>query len=139
MLRYVFIALVLVSCGTRNQEEFQTEGQKVAQAITRELQQVHTRDDFSEAMPRLKKLHEQLVDVIISAKQYRQMHGWEEVPPLSREAEQVNVRLQVEVARVSRLEGGQEFVERCQESALNRLDAFLKQSTKSRLLPGVPK
>ncbi|MDP1836037.1 MAG: hypothetical protein Q8K75_08955 [Chlamydiales bacterium] len=124
----IIIFLFLCSgCSSRSQEDFQQEGQRIAVLLTHELQSIHTREELLQRSSKLNQLFEELVEVAIAARQYRQQHPWEELVELKREEEQVNVRLQAELARVCRLEGGREAIEKCQEASLMRLDAHQKR------------
>ncbi len=125
---FLLIVLILCcGCGSRSQEDFQRDGQRIAIAITQELQKIHSRDELATAGPQLTKLFDDLVDVMMAARQYHHQHPWTEIAELPRDAEQVNVRLQSELARVCRLEGGRDALEKYQEPSLIRLDAFQKR------------
>lgn len=128
----IFVILSLVGCNAKSQEDFQQDGQRIAAALTKELHAIHTRDDLVKAQAKLTKLFDDLVDVAIAGRTYHYQHAWEEIPELSRQAEQVNVRLQVELSRVCRIEGGREILEKFQEPGLNRLDVFQKKLKVSR-------
>ncbi len=129
---FLFFVFVCGACGTRSQADFQENGQRIASQLTRELQKVHSREELLGVSQKLTKLFDDLVDVMIAARQAQQQQPWEEIPELSRSAEQVNVRLQIELQRVCHLDGGREIIEKCQESGLNRLDAFEKQLAKKK-------
>lgn len=133
-MRYlVLLLLFCCGCASHSLEDFQAEGQRIAVQLTRELQSIHTRDELVQAAPRITALFDKLVDVAIAGHQYRQEHAWEEMPELTREQEQVNVRLQMELARVCGLEGGRDIILKCQECCLNRLDFSTSRSKKSLL------
>ncbi len=126
------LLFLCVSCGARSQEDFQQEGQRIAKELANELQRIRTRDELVAAAPSLTRRFDELVDVMIAARQYQQQHAWEEVPELSSDGVQLNVRLQIELQRVFNLDGGRELIEKYQEASLNRLDAFEKQLAKKR-------
>ncbi|MBS0615863.1 MAG: hypothetical protein JSR58_04850 [Verrucomicrobia bacterium] len=116
-MRFLFFLLLLcASCSPESSDDFRHEGEAIARALVDELQEVENRQDLLKASPKLKKLFEQLVDLMIAARN-AQME-----PQLdSTEMSQV---LQAELKRIYRMEGGREVIEKAQKEALLRLDAF---------------
>lgn len=132
---YLFLIIflssfLLCSCGTRSLEDFREEGEAITLALIQELSVIHTRDQLVRSSPKLKGLFADLVDVIIDAQKYRERHPSLEVPELSPHNHLVSNQLRSEMNRIYRLPGARPLLEKCQEEALLRLDAFEKQMKK---------
>jgi hypothetical protein len=127
VLPLVFL-LCLVSCGPRSQEDFRDEGETIAYSLIEELRHVHSRDDLLAKTPKLKQLFHSLVDLAIAARDFREKHPEANfLSQGSRKEETVSDQLREELNRIFLIEGGREIIEKAQEEALNRLDAFEKK------------
>jgi hypothetical protein len=94
-----------------------------------ELKQIRSRDDLVEHAPRLQELFNSLVDVIIKAQEFKDKHPEESDLSINKESMESD-QLRIELNRVLHMEGGREVIEKAQEAALNRLDAFEKARRK---------
>jgi hypothetical protein len=125
-------AFLLVGCNSRSLEDFQEEGESQTLALVKELQMIHHRDELIEAIPRLQKRFDKLVQVAINAREFYEKHAFLELLEVSKKGHELSDQLRFELQRLYRLEGGKEIIEKCQEPALHRLDAFEKRLKKVR-------
>lgn len=68
---------------------------------------------------------------MMNAQELTLRHDSIEKSGFSAEEKAVSDRLREEINRLCRIDGGQEIIEKCQEEALNKLDAYL-QTLKAR-------
>lgn len=120
-LLFLFL-LTFVSCSSHSLTSFRHEGEAISRQLIAELKQIRKRDDLTEHAPRLQVLFERLVDVIIKAQEYKNKHPKESI---EEKESPVSDQLRIELNRVLHMEGGREIIEKAQEAALNRLDAFV--------------
>lgn len=120
---------LLVSCEPRSLEDFRAEGQSVTQSLMMELQKIQNREDLLQKVPRLKSLFDELIDVMIRARGFREKHQLEPLA-ITKEDHELSDHLRIELNRVYKIEGAVEVIEKCQEDALHRLDAFEKHLQK---------
>lgn len=115
-----------VSCGSHSIEDFREEGRATTLSLTQELRQVHSRTELVACSNRLKQLFNDLVDTMIAAHEHHEREKTE----LSQEDHEVSDQLRAELNRIYRIEGAKEVIEKCQEAALHRLDAYEKRLAK---------
>lgn len=130
MIRFFlgFLTLALLtSCGRQSLEDFREEGEGITRSLTQELRSIHSRDELILHFPRLKKHFDELVNVMISAREFQEKYPKSIEVPLEKGNHDISDRLRVELNRIYQIEGGRELVEKAQEQALNRLDAFEKR------------
>jgi len=96
----------------------------INRALVLELDQIRTRDDLPPHANKLQKLFNQLVDVIIQMHIYKDLHPEISLENISSEQSVLCEKLRLGLNRVLQMEGGREVLEKAQEEALNRLDAF---------------
>jgi hypothetical protein len=134
VLAPLFFALTLLcqSCLTHSIEDYREDGEGIVRALIHELQQIHSRDELVSASTKIKRLFLDLVNVIIAAQEYREHHPSSEFPELSKENHLSSDQLRSELNRIYRLEGGRELIEKYQEPALHRLDAYEKKLSKKK-------
>src|SRR5438477_48224 len=120
----IFMLILLCSCGTASLEEFREQGDVVVHALIQELNAIHKRDQLVRSSPKLKRLFGDLVDLMIDAQNYRERHPDEEISELSLHNHLVSDQLRAEINRIYRIEGARPILEKCQEEALLRLDAY---------------
>ncbi len=129
LLHLVCLSLLLcTSCGTHSLEDFREEGESVSRALAQELNHIHTREELTAAGPKLTQLFNDLVETIIAAHEYSEKHPSAETPPLSPENHSSSDQLRAELSRLYQIDGAREVIEKCQEKALNRLDAYERQT-----------
>jgi len=127
---FIFGSL-LSSCGSRSLEDYREEAEEVTHSLIIQLDQIHTRDQLLARSAKLKRLFNDLVSVIIASQEYRQKQFARGVPPLSENNHLLSDQLYEELNRIYAIDGCRAIIEKCQEEALNRLDAFEKQAKRS--------
>lgn len=118
-MRWLIFALLFVSCGPASMEEFQCEGERVALALTRDLEKVESLQDLKAESPQLKKKFAELVDLMLAARKYQLKHPDEEAP--NEPNLDISNSLKAEFVRIYRIEGCQEIMEEIQRESLYRL------------------
>lgn len=131
----LFIFALLLSCSSRSPEDFHDEGEGIVRALTAELKKIHSRDDLLLHTSKLQKLFNELADVIIAAQEYKDQHPnlelRAELHTMNKKEQQTSSdQLRIELNRILHMEGGRETLEKVQEEALNRLDAFEQSRSK---------
>lgn len=133
-LKRIFIIivglLIAVSCGPRSLDDFQEEGEGIIRSLIQELKAIHTRDQLLTASSKLQRQFDRLVAIIIAAEEFSLSQPRLEKGEEMRYNHELSDELRVELNRLYRLEGGRQMIEKCQEQALNRLDAFEKRYAK---------
>ncbi len=124
-----FMLMIATSCGPRSLDDFEEEGEGVIRSLIQELQAIHTREQLLHAAPKLQKQFDRLVTIMMAAEEFVAAH-----PDLDKgdmqQNHELSDQLRIELNRLYRLEGGRQIIEKCQEKALNRLDAFEKKMAK---------
>ena len=127
----VFACLLLAGCSPNSYEDFKTEGEALSRSIIKDLQKVQTTEQLITIAPVLKKQFYSLVELMIQAREYQQLHPDEWAGDRLATNGTFNELLIIELERVHKLERGREIVEKTQRDALHRLDAF-EQNLKKR-------
>lgn len=136
--RFALLILILISslflsaCGSHSSEDFREDGDATMRLLIKELQAIHSYSTLSAAAPKLKRLFNDLVDTMLKAREYHESHPAAEISDLSPKNHASSEQLRTELNRIYRLDGGRELIEKCQEGALLRLDAFEKNLVKRR-------
>ena len=125
-----FILFLLTSCGSYSLEDFEEEGKGVIRSLVQELKSIHTREQLKASSAKLQRLFDQLVTVIIAAKEFSESHPELDSGTFLAHQHELSDQLRTELNRIYRFEGGRQMIEKCQEKALNRLDAFEKKSSR---------
>lgn len=129
---------LLLSCSSRNLEDFRDEGEGIIRALTAELKKIRSRDDLLVHAPKLKQLFESIVDLIIQAETYKEAHPEAEIALHHKKEQSASDQLRIELNRILHMEGGREVIEKVQEDALNRLDLFnLEKATLKMTFSGI--
>ena len=125
-LRFLLLILCLCGCSQRSPDYFQERGRAITLLLVEELQQVDDVDALLCRLPYIESLFESLVDLMIEARKWQQKHkeSWHIVDPDSR----LNEQFALELNRVMRIPLAAHFIEKSQQKALERLDAFEKKS-----------
>lgn len=118
-LLFIFIISLLCGCNIHSLDDFRHEAEGVCRALVEEFQRVETREDLLKSEAKLRRLFDELADLIITAQRYQKNH-LDEAPLLSNSYEEP---LLEEMLRIYRIEGGREIVERAQRESLIRLDS----------------
>ncbi len=128
---YLFLPLLfLFGCSPNSLEDYQYQGEALCRTIALDLQKIHTRDELAANLPELKKLFSALINLIIEAKEFQLAHPEQEgIDPAYYEHEYAD-GLKDELARLCKLEGGRDLIEKAQREALIRLDSFEREIRK---------
>lgn len=122
---FIVLCVCLVSCSASSPEDFRDEGQRRAILLTHTLRAIKSREQLFAAQETLKIQFDDLVDLMIQAREWRAKHP--DADPLTPLVDDpVSIDLQAQLQRVCHLAGGLEVLEKCQEEGLNRLDYFEK-------------
>lgn len=117
----------MLSCNLQSLDDFREEGHSITRSLTQELKHIRARDELIASSGRLKQLFNELTDVMIAAKEYQARHPSAEVHEFSQADHIASDQLREELNRIYRLDGAREIIEKCQEEALMRLDAYEKR------------
>ena len=128
------ILLLLLTCGCspHSSEEFQREGKAQCRTLSEQLSKIESQEQLLKAEPELKKAFEALVTLMIEAREFQQKHL--DVVAIEMEGKEEEL-LQEHLRRIYGLEGGREVIERAQQEALVRLDAYERILSKKRAQP----
>lgn len=118
--------IFLVSCSSNSLEDYREEAEGVTRSILKEISAIHTRDELNRHLPKLKKQFDKLVDVMIAANEFKSTHPME-VTMFTSEEQVLNECLLAELTRLYSISGGRGLMEKAQQDALYRLDAYLKK------------
>ena len=122
----LFLSLTF-SCSSKTLEDYREEGQSITQSLIKEFRKIQTREQLVASTTRLKKHFDKLVDLIIRARDSN-----DESLDLTKKDHLLSDQLRTEMFRIYQIEGGRAIVEKCQEEALHRLDAFENAAVKKR-------
>jgi len=129
MLALLFsFLLFLLGCAPNSLEDYQQEGEARCRKLIRILEEIQTREDLVRVEGELKKEFTKIVDLMIQAKSFQQENPEEK--EREQAGRQVSEELKVEMARIYRIEGAREIIERAQREPMLRLDAFERQLPK---------
>lgn len=128
---FCLFVIFVCGCSPSSSDDFQKEGEAQARKLTQELRNIHSREELAKAVPHIKKKFNELVDLIIEARQFQETHNDND---LSATDQLASEDLCEELKRIYRLEGGREAIEKVQREPLIRLDAFEKKLVKQREL-----
>jgi hypothetical protein len=128
---YVLLFL-LSSCSPNSSEEFRQEGEARCRLLVTDLQKIENREQLLLAEYKLKKHFEGLINLMIEAREFQQ----KKLENISNEGviEENNTEgvLQSELRRIYTIENGREVIERAQQEALVRLDAYERALAKKK-------
>lgn len=125
------LLLLAFSCAPNSLQDFQHEGEAWCRSLAEDLRKVRTRDELIQAVPKIKKKFDQLVDLMIAAKEYQQNHlDEEELQSPEPIKFPFSETLLWELKRIYAMEGGRETMEKAEKEALIRLDAYEKNRIK---------
>lgn len=119
-----------VGCTQRSLEDFEEDGNNLVSFLIRDLQAIHTREDLVSASTSIQGYFDRLASLMISVEEFVDAHpevNKEQVPPQERE---LSDQLRLELNRIYEIEGGREIIEKCEQSALMRLQQRNKKKGK---------
>jgi hypothetical protein len=132
VLSFFALLLFLQGCSPSSLDDFHYEGESRCRALIKDLQNIRDRDELARATPILKKYFEDLVTLMIHAREFQEDHPDEPLPSISES--NTSSLLEEELRRMYAMEGGREIVEGAEHEALVRLDAFERARAKKRQL-----
>jgi len=127
----LILLTALYGCSPSSSEDFQREGEALTRTLIKHLEAIETQEDLLRAEPVLKKDFEAYVDLISEAREQQLRHADEIVVDASSDFS-VSGELKEEMRRIYSMEGGREIIERSQQEALVRLDAYERAQAKQR-------
>jgi hypothetical protein len=122
---------VMAGCSPSSSEEFRQEGEALCRSLTKELQQVNTRDDLVKMTPLLKKRFSQFAGLVMAARAFQREHAGEAMPEHEGDFLSSEVLME-EMKRIYTIEGGRKIIEDAQREALFALDGYLKSLDKDK-------
>ena len=130
LCKIAILILLAAGCSPSSPDEFRREGETLCRRLTKELQQVQTREDLVKMTPHLKKRFSQFAELVMEARTFQREHAGEAMQDdegdyLASEA------LMLEMKRIYRIEGARKIVEDAQRESLFALDAYLKNFDKT--------
>ena len=132
------LTLLMAGCAPNSTEEFHREGEARCRQLVQDLEKIENREQLLRMEPQLKKHFASLVRLMIDAREFQQKHLEGISPELSAGEDVGDDSLQTELRRIYTIEGAREVIERSQQEALVRLDAYERTLSKKRGKP-VPK
>jgi hypothetical protein len=140
LAQIIWALFILCGCSPNSSEEFQQEGKARCRSLLTDLQKIENREQLLASQPKLKKHFETMIDLIIEAREFQQKHLEEGESENDDRTNTAEADLQEELRRIYAIEGGREIVERSQQEALVRLDAYeralaKKEKRRSEALP----
>ncbi len=129
----LLIVLVFVSCGPRSLEDYRREGRQSVRSLTKELSRIQSRQDLITEGPKIKKKFNEMVDLIIAARQFYESRLSEEMVPLNEEDREASDKLREEIDRIERIQGAEALLTKYREEALDRLHRFELQLKERKL------
>jgi len=128
-----FLPFILLGCSPSNLEDYHDESRGVMKQIVNELTKIKSKEKLMESSNKLKKLYLEWADNMIQAKEFKDLHPYQEIPELSPKDKQLNLKLEAELQRLRSIEGGWDVLEKCQQDALNKLLEYDLQRKRDRL------
>lgn len=107
-------------------EEFRSEGEEITHTLIQELRRIRSRKELINSAGKLQRLFNNMADLMIAANEFRQKnpHTAKDLPSCNNE---LNSRLRSELNRIYKIEGCRQIMEKYEEQALHRLDAYEKK------------
>jgi hypothetical protein len=130
--KLIWAFLLFFSCSPNSSEEFQREGETRCRLLVADLQKIENREQLLLAEPILKKHFEGLIDLMIEVREFQQKRLEDISNEIPFEESSTEVSLENELRRIYAIEGGREIIERTQQEALVRLDAYERTLAKKR-------
>lgn len=130
MLNRLFILFLFIftinSCSSTTLEDCREEAEGITHSLISEMQKIHSRPELIKRLPKLKKMFDKLVDVIIASHEIKARQP--DAHLLAIDDRRLSDALRAEFIRLYSIEGGRDLIEKAQQDALYRLDAFLQKS-----------
>jgi len=122
MLAFALFLLFLTSCSSNASDRFLAQGRAINQELLHDLEEIQDIDALLVILPQLERRFNQLVEVMIQARRYqiKKKCSWQ---PLE-EDRLLSKELAQELHRIYQIPAARSLIEKSQESALMKLDAF---------------
>lgn len=124
----LFFGVGLGGCSPSSQEDYYREGRRLTQVLIDQLQSVQSHEQLLAIESDLKNTFDDLVALMIQTREFQDQHGEEVLEETSEES----ALLKEVLLRVYAIEGGRELIEKAEQEALIRLDAYERQRMKKR-------
>lgn len=130
-MRFLLFFLFLSSCGSPGGSS--TQAARYARSLCQELEQVETADELKERELKIKKLFNNIAQLLIESSRSPDDKQPSPIPPA------LAHQLREQLERIYRMEEGREIMERAQGEALRWLDRGLpRNSERPRTSPSAP-
>lgn len=126
-LFFFFLLLISTGCSPRSLQDYKEEGEGVVRTLVEELKAIRSRDELLSASGRLRRHFDRLAEIMVSAEEHRREHALSETDECYVPNRELSDQLREELNRLYRIQGGRQIIEKCQEQALHRLDAYQKK------------
>lgn len=128
ILSLLLFVFSLLGCSPNSIVEYYDEGEGLTRDLIFELEKIQTREDLVKASSRLKKIFEELVNLIIGAGESQIQRPDLFMGDVPKKENKASDLLRRELNRIYRMDGGRELIEAAQANALHRLDTFETRS-----------
>lgn len=128
----LLVAIFFCGCGKGDLKAIRTSACSVMQDMTATLQKVETKEDLERAAPKLKTLHERLIDLVEKSALFTNESAQEELGA-SLEERQASDNLKEQIVRVLEIGDTYEVMIEIQENALHRLDQISAEELRAKL------
>lgn len=131
ILFHYFISVFIFLCTgcSHTLDDYHEEGQGVIRSLIQELQAIYTHQQLLEASAKLQNDFDRLVDIMIAARQLS-LNKVDHTENETKNRYDLSDQLRIELNRIYQIEGGRQIIEKLQERALFRLDAYEKSRLK---------
>lgn len=133
LLWIVLAVCIFQGCSPSSPHEFRQEGESLCRKLTKQLQQVETREDLLRLAPQLKKCFSEFAELVVAARLYDKEHAGEAVAE-EKFDDLASETLLEEMKRIYKIEGARKIMEDLQRESLFSLDAKIKKIEKQHLL-----
>jgi hypothetical protein len=130
--RIFWIVLLFYGCSPNSPQEFHREGEARCLSLIRDLDKIENREQLLQAEPQLKKYFSALTDLMIEAREFQRKRLDDACSESPLESNPVDALLEEELRRIYMIEGGREVIERAQQEALVKIDAYERALVKKR-------
>ena len=124
----LLFAIGLGGCSPASQEDYYREGRRLTQVLIDQLQSVQSHEQLLAIESDLKNAFDSLVALMIQSREFQDQQG----EGAFEEASEESALLKEALLRVYAIEGGRELIEKTEQEALIRLDAYERQRMKKR-------
>lgn len=111
-----FFALILLqACQSNSLEDFREKGRAKTKSLIVELKKIRTRDQLIYREEYLEKTFQDYSSLMNEVRDFIAKHPEIDPLPLSTLDQDLSDQVKIEILRISRLEGGEEILQRCRE------------------------